>query len=286
MRMCLVALGCIAITLGRARGDDGRLLHLGLTDDGWQVFEYDVSKQTTRQITFSKGDKSLPRYNKSLDAVTFRDSRGYVYICRNGMEIRWSENMGVCARYLIIEKGEKALYTWWAAGDKCYHHLWSQGRGDASPMPFRRPDVGSFAQLALSPDERHLVASQIISVYEERLILLDMRNKEYAEYLTPKLYRATHPSWSLDGKRILYSQTQGADNYDLYEIDVATQARSPVVVSPGTNEFSPVEGKSGDNVYFERKANGQSELAVLNRKTGVINRIELPYPARGPYWYE
>lgn len=286
MRICLVVLGCIAITLGSARGDDGKLLHLGLTNDGWQVFEYDLSKQTTRQITFSKGDKSLPRFNKSLGAVTFRDSRGYVYTCHNGKESRWSEKMGVCARYVIIDKGERVLYTWWSAGDKCYHHLWSQGRGDASPLPFKRPDMGSFAQLALSPDEKRLVASQIVGNYEERLVLLVLSDKGSAMYLTPASYRATHPSWSLDGERILFSQTQGADSYDLYEMDIATQTCSPLVVSPDANEFSPVEGKGGVSVYFERKANGQSELAVLNRKDGVIGRLELSYPARSPYWHE
>ena len=154
------------------------------------------------------------------------------------------------------------------------------------PTLAKRPDRGSFAHLAISPDEKLLVASQIVGVNEERLVLLDLGNAEHAEYLTPQSFRAMNPSWSLDGKRILFSRTQGAHNFDLYELDVATRKRSPLVVSSDANEFVPVEGDNGEKVYFEKRSNGQMNLAVLDRASGTITPIDLPYPARGPSWYE
>lgn len=286
MRLIATMVFFVFCLSGTAAEGNGRLLHLGLTDNGWQVFEYDLSKQVTRQLTFSKGDKSLPRFVEGSDLVAFRDSRGYVYVCSDGEERRWSEKMGMCASFSFAEQGKAVFYTWWAADNRSRHHLWRQGREDDSPALVKRPDVGSFGHLALSPDGKLLVASQIVGVYEERLVLLDLGDKERAEYLTPNSFRAMYPAWSKDGKQILFSGTRDSQNYDLFEVELATRKISPLIVSADDNEFAPVEGNNGEKVYFERKSGNQAEVVVLDRKSGSTTQLELPYPARGPYWHE
>lgn len=274
---------CLTCVAGNGKG---KLLHLGLTETGWQVFEYDLSSQQTKQLTFSMGDKNWPRYVEATGMIAFRESRGYVYTYSDGTEARWSEKTGMCASYALADQGKSMFYTWWAADNRGRHHLWRQGRGDAFPMLFRRPDVGSFGHLAISPDGKRLVASQIPGFYEERLVLLDLDNKSPAEYLTPNTFRAMYPSWSLDGKRILFSGTRDSQNYDLYEVDIATRKISSLVASTDANEFAPVEGSDGAEVYYERKSAGQVHLYVLDRKSGGIAQLDLPYPAREPYWHD
>lgn len=285
MKLIITAI-YFAVCLACMAEEEGKLLHLGLTDTGWQVFEYELSGHKTRQLTFSKGDKSSPRYIGDNDTLVFRDSRGYIYVLEGGKEQRWSEKVGMCSSYVYTDQGKAIYYTWWAADNRSRHHLWRQGREDDSPSRFKRPDVGSFGHLALSPDGKSLVASQIVGVYEERLVLLNLGDRTHAEYITPRSMRAMYPSWSADGNRILFSGTRDSQNYDLYELDVATHKLSSLLISDNANEFAPVEGSNGKKVYFERKSGNQAHLNVLDRKSGEIAQLDLPYQARGPYWHE
>ena len=264
----------------------GRLLYLGLTEEGWQVFSRDLVAGTEVQLTHSKGDKKYPRYAGVTQSVVFRDSEGYVTKVTGDVEERYCPDWGPCARFVIHPEGNRFYYTWWGPGNRQRHHLWEQSIRNKSPSLSRRSPSGSFSEIALSPDGSMLVATHLYDVTKERLLLIRLHDDQPMEYLTPETYGAVFPSWSHDGQRVLFSRSVGDANDDVYEVDINTRSVSPVVQSRDTSEYRPVEDGSGRYVFFERRDERGVVVACLDRQNGAVEQLDLGREAKEPCWYE
>jgi Tol biopolymer transport system component len=88
------------------------------------------------------------------------------------------------------------------------------------------------------------------------------------------------PSWSPDGTRIIYSSNRPDDNWDIWEVDVATSARAELISDPDpalprSEERWPVYDPTGTGrIVFESRdpATGGSDI-WLREADGTLRRL-------------
>ena len=268
-----------------ANATGGNLLYVGLTENGWQVFQYDLASQKETQVTNSFGDKRSPQYFPAFDAIVFRDAFGKIKKVTEAGEELLSEHFDRCAEFSLLPGTKNVFYTWWAEGNRKRHHLWQFKHKTGDTSIYRRPPEGSFSHLAFSPVSSDLVVTQIFNFQNERLVLLHPDIESEPEFITPLNVSCMFPSWTKDGRKVLFSMRKGVANYDLYEYDRNAGSIEPLLLSDEFSECRAIAGDSDDVIIYEQRSQKGVHLALLNRETKTTDRLNITREAKEPFWY-
>ena len=259
---------------------------MGLAENGWQIFDYDLDKGVSRQLTFSPGDKRSPQWNPATQEVTFRDALGHVMVYSEGSDPQMLTPFGSCSDYALTGQGFPLYYTRLAVGNPQRQFIWRLDESGGEPKLAYRPTKGSMRQVRLSPDGRWLAATHLWQRAEERLIAIPLDTSLRSRYLTAEKQVAVFPSWHPDEQHIIYAKQMTQDNYDLYMVNLDTRKSKPLLQTAKASELAPVMDEAGQFVYFEQHEKGQPvKLARLEVDSGRVVLLDLPEPAREPFWY-
>ena len=270
------------------------LVYTGLTDSGWQVYLHNLETGESKQLTQSPGDKRVPRYIASWDAVVYRDSRGRISLVESdGTKGVWSELEG-CADFAIRENGEgeptQAFVTRLVTGNPQRQLIWELTVPDIL-RPIARAPKGSLRQVTLRVDGGFF-ATHLWRRGEERLIEFPPLTEEGEQgpplYWTPENEVAAYPLF-VPGQGVVYSQKTSPLNYDL--VFKATAESSPQVIVSSSEWSEQASTLSGDQatLFFERSdKSGNWSLASSNFDPAVeqkeVRKIALPHQAKEPRW--
>ena len=142
------------------------------------------------------------------------------------------------------------------------------------------PGVPAFTYLAWSPDGEKIVLSG----------LAEGRHDLYAYYpetgaverLTFDVYSEMQPSWSPDGKYLVYATDRPADpdesrpvldRYNLAILNVATSRIRVLDVFPGADNLNPVFAPDGRSIFFLSNSDGFRNLFRYYPETGEMYRM-------------
>jgi Tol biopolymer transport system component len=198
------------------RSPDGR--HVAYVEDGQTLWQMNADGSGARQLyamaSGSFGRISTPRYTPDGRTLSFTAgccANFAIYsVGTDGQGLRRLLNGGVRFFQDWSPDGKTVLFTLNGA-------LWSADArgGHAHPLGGDAPDAGNFFDVRYSPDGSHLVASLRPAPGAEeaagRVIVLLHPDGHYLSVLTGNLpYDAEAPTWSPDGKRILFVVASGS----------------------------------------------------------------------------
>lgn len=277
---------CWLMLVPAMMASQGHLLYVGLTENGWQIFDYDLEQGISKQLTYSAGDKRSPQWDEANQRVISRDALGHVIVCSKEGTNQVLTPFSGCSDYAVVQGGSSIYYTRLATGNPQRQFIWRLPQLDGQPELIYRPKEGSMRQVRLSPDGQWLVATHLWRRAEERLIAIPLDKTLRGRYLTAEKQVAVFPSWSFNGQHIIFAKQVTSDNYDLYQVDLNTRKIQPLLQTTEISELAPVTDRSDHFVYFEQHQKGQRvTLARLNIDSSQVTAFDLSRPAKEPFWY-
>jgi dipeptidyl aminopeptidase/acylaminoacyl peptidase len=138
---------------------------------------------------------------------------------------------------------------------------------------------GGWSPAAWSPDNRHLLVSQYISVNESYLWLVDAETGE-KKLLTPK--QAGEPvaysqaSFSNDGKSLYALTDSGSEFQRLVRFDLPSMSSKVLTASIPWDIESMSLSDDGKNLAFSVNDNGYSKLYLLDTATQTFRPLSTP----------
>jgi hypothetical protein len=144
------------------------------------------------------------------------------------------------------------------------------------------PGLEAIINVAWSPDGRTIaLAGQTTGVSD--LFLYDVESKQVRR-LTGDKYADLHPSFSPDGKTIVFATDRGSDtvleqlrftNMRLATIDVATGQVSEINAFNGAKHINPQFAADGRSIYFIANPEGVPDVYRITWPEGQINRVTM-----------
>ena len=144
------------------------------------------------------------------------------------------------------------------------------------------PGLEAIINVAWSPDGRTIaLAGQTTGVSD--LFLYDVDSKQVRR-LTADKYADLQPSFSPDGKTIVFATDRGADtileqlqftNMRLATIDVATGQIREISAFPGAKHINPQWGADGRSIYFISNPEGIPDVYRITYPEGQLSRVTM-----------
>ena len=144
------------------------------------------------------------------------------------------------------------------------------------------PGLEAIINVAWSPDGRTIaLAGQTTGVSD--LFLYDLESKQVRR-LTADKYADLHPSFSPDGKTIVFATDRGAEtvleqlhftNMRLATIDVASGQVREIQAFNGAKHINPQFAADGRSIYFIANPEGIPDVYRITWPEGQINRVTM-----------
>jgi WD40 repeat protein len=136
-----------------------------------------------------------------------------------------------------------------------------------------------FSNLSWSPDGKNVVV-QGLSEGQSDLYEYNFDTKKVTQ-LTNDKYSDYQPSYSKDGKKIIYSTDRAtydrtlsqAISFNLAELDLATGKITDIQVFNGANNLNPMYSSDGKQVYFLSNRDGFRNLYSYTLSNGIVQQM-------------
>ena len=267
-----------------------KLIYVGLTDTGWQIFLKPLDGSASQQLTKSAGDKRTPVYSAELGGIVYKGSKGRVWLVTEAGEESLLVDIEGCADFCV--DGKNIYFTVFVTGNPLRQQLW-QAQGEFPTKERRlvfRPNDGSVRQIKFHTGK--FLATHMWKVGEERVVWIDPSQKTEREIMRPvsnKNEVASYPQW-IDSSNGIVSVRGEDDTYDLHRINIDESQMRGALVSeaitstPSYSEFSSAISETNSLIYAERLSNDDRKWSIvsIDSKTKEIIELDLGRPAKEP----
>ncbi|MBD3748876.1 MAG: PD40 domain-containing protein [Sphingobacteriales bacterium] len=141
-------------------------------------------------------------------------------------------------------------------------------------------EVEQFGNLSWSPDGDHIAFSGLkdgqSDIFEYSI------NNDSVTQLTNDPYTDYQPSYSLDGKKIVFSTDRVSEQADeltsaipmgMAMLDLKTKNIKTINVFPGANNFNPLFGNKDTEIYFLSNKDGFRNMYRYNLASGKVEQL-------------
>jgi dipeptidyl aminopeptidase/acylaminoacyl peptidase len=203
-----------------------------------QIYRYDVA--TRRSVRLTRGDRSQNggiRWSHAGDRIAYGSTR------RNG--------------------ADRDLYVM-NPGDTTSDRLLLEVQG------------GGWSVADWSPDDRHLIAIEEISVNSSHLWQVDAAGGGKTGLVprdAPDTVAYGAARYSADGRALYVTTDQGSEFLRLARLDLASRRLTPLTsaIAHDVDEFEP--SPDGRTIAFTVNADGRSRLYLLSTRTGAYREV-------------
>ncbi|MBX7153115.1 hypothetical protein K1X84_15920 [bacterium] len=237
-----------------------RLVFSSLINGQRDLWLIDQESQLVQLTKTETEDEYSPRWSKDGNWIYFvmKDSLRW-NLCKvshknfSDVQILYTDSLEI-ENPIPISDGRVLLQKSEGTASRLY--FWSDRL-----EPFSKPAM-DVRHAALSPDERWIIF--VNTVEDSSVICLSSVEQFDPKPVKLDLAQYDFPSWSTDGKKILFEKTP---SWDIKQIEVETQRDSVLVADRGEQE-SPVYSRDGKCVIYSSSWNGKQVLMELNLETG------------------
>jgi len=266
--------------------DGTKILFQKYFDDNWDIFEYDLGTQNTKQITFDKADEENPAYSPDLRTIAYTstrdDHRGvdynqklrdiYVMDLISNREINlttnssndWHPRFSRDGKFIVFVSERSDLRD--VSVVDLYSHI------------FLMENNGSF-QLELTKEEVNDGGPVMAGGEFDHIYFDSNRSGEFAIYsmktdgsaLEQLTYNSgandASPDISKDGMRIAMFSDRD-DNYEIYMMNTDGTNQQRITSNPA-DDVNPVFSPDGKKILFHSNRFGNYDIfeANLEQKT-------------------
>ena len=267
-----------------------KLIYVGLTDTGWQIFLKPLDGSASQQLTKSAGDKRTPVYSAGLGGIVYKGSKGRVWLVTEAGEESLLVDIEGCADFCVDEKD--IYFTLFVTGNALRQQLW-QAQGEFPTKERRlvfRPNDGSVRQIKFLAGK--FLATHMWKPGEERVVWIDPSKNTEREIMRPITNRnkvASYPQW-IDSSSGIISVRNEDDTYDLHRIHLHESTTRGALVSeaitntPSYSEFSSAISATNSLIYAERLSNDDRKWSIvtIDLDTKKVTELDLGRPAKEP----
>jgi len=140
------------------------------------------------------------------------------------------------------------------------------------------PNVASFNYPTWSPDGNSIVVSGLVNGKND-LYQFELSTQKVTR-LTFDAWSNIHPSWSADGRKIVFSTDKPSDKsrdsitgYNLAVLDMSTLQISVFDIFPGADNVNPMFSSDGQSIFFLSNSDGYRNLFRYDLKTNEVYRL-------------
>jgi Tol biopolymer transport system component len=173
--------------------------------------------------------------------------------------------------------------TWSPDGSKFAFVIFSKGANKLAILDVKKgklirdlriPGVASFSNPAWSPDGESIVVSGLVDGISD-LYLYNMSSRE-VEKLTDTFYSEIHPSWSSDGRYIVFASEKPLNNnyaFDIAILDMNDRSVRKLDVFGQSFNLNPVFSPGNKTIYFLSDADGFRNLFSYDLESDEVFRL-------------
>jgi dipeptidyl aminopeptidase/acylaminoacyl peptidase len=230
-----------------------------------------------KQITFFKepvGNGSFPPDPKFNGIIYAKDVGGNEFT-----QLYWFDlNSG---KHSLVSDGGRSQNgspRWSNSGDKFVYTSTRRNKKDYDLYlvnmnnPFLSKMVlevkGSWRAVDWSPDDKHLIVAEFISVNQSRLYIMELETGKLEEINPSKeMIAYNDAAWSADGKGIFMVNDDGTEFQTMKHYDIVTKKFKAITVSLNWDVSNLIMSRSRDRIVFSVNEGGFDKLYEMNTAT-------------------
>jgi dipeptidyl aminopeptidase/acylaminoacyl peptidase len=178
------------------------------------------------------------------------------------------------AAFVLSEDGRALAYNGNARNGRDLDLYLGDGRTQASGRLLVERE-GQWTPLSFSPDGRRLLVSEYLSIHDSRLHVVDLESRSVTR-VTPiepvASYRAA--VWARDGRSLYVASDRESDFIELFRLDLATGAFTPLSRELRWNVEEISLSRDGRTLAFTINEDGYSRLYLLDTRNGRARRMQ------------
>ncbi len=266
----------LSLTIFPFAGATEVILYSSFESGAWDLWMMRPDGSGKKRITQTSRDAKAPALSPDGARIVFHDNRGRILVC--GFD-------GVTTEVLYQPEGFNSHASWTPDSRGILHICRPSGKSESTGCFVSRFDPADAVSpiILVEPDTAHHFPSfspdGLMMVYSrfdperrdmtarfpliEEIFTLDIRTGQVSQR-TRLGCNSTHPRWSPDGTRIIFS-SNAEGSYDLWTLDVANPDAPPsrLTSDPGFEGF-PSWSPDGSRIAFVSSRTGGMEIWTMN----------------------
>jgi Tol biopolymer transport system component len=234
---------------GRFSRDGNKIIYQSNQNGNWDILEYDLANESTRQLTNTSHHEENPDYSP--------DGRRIVYTStvEDHRDVDYNQKL----RDIFVMELESQRET----------NLTTNGSNDW------RPSYSQDGKFIVFVSERNDLRK--VPFYElfSDIFIMD-HDGRFQLRLTETNSHCGGPSIAPGASAesgIIYFDSNKSGNYEIYRMDFKGQDQRQITFSPGSNQVSPAVSPNGDKIVFFSDRDGNYELYMMNSDGSAQQRL-------------
>jgi Tol biopolymer transport system component len=234
---------------GRFSRDGNKIIYQSNQNGNWDILEYDLANESTRQLTNTSHHEENPDYSP--------DGRRIVYTStvEDHRDVDYNQKL----RDIFVMELESQRET----------NLTTNGSNDW------RPSYSQDGKFIVFVSERNDLRK--VPFYELFSDIFIMEHDgRFQLRLTETNGHCGGPSIAPGASAesgIIYFDSNKSGNYEIYRMDFKGQDQRQITFSPGSNQVSPAVSPNGDKIVFFSDRDGNYELYMMNSDGSAQQRL-------------
>lgn len=283
--LCLMVF-VFTVLCGRITAANEYIAFSRLTNNYWQIWIMSEDGMNQKQLTFSSEDKRSPVYVAQQKRIGYRNSNGELFtIDLNGDDQKQLlTKFGVINSPDFAHKSDLVVFARFDPRAADVSDIWLTDLKTGTPNLLTKDKQLKYQpKFSLNDDKITYIKNKKNSVYSNIWIMnADGTNHHQ---LTDGDSIDMYPSFSPDGKFVIYSSKNDSGNYDIFIADVDKRSKEKVIVNPAV-DISASYSPDGKNIVFVSDRSGRKQIWVINREDQSLNQLtEAEEESIDPVWF-
>ena len=261
----------------------GKIAYSRLADGYWQVWVYDLDKNTHSQLTYSPCDKREPTFSPDGKRIAYRTNNAEVYILdlETGRQQRILKDLGLVSDLDWSPDGSRIIFTRFRSDIKDDSDIFIADE-DGKDLKALTNDPEIQCQPVFSPDGRRIVYVDGRREKGYNIAIMDIDGSSF-KLLTDIRDYNLQPAWSPDGEKISFSSNRSG-SYEIWIMDKQGGGLKQLTKDNGFNSF-PRFSPDGRRLAYTSLKGGILEIWVMDLDSGLDRRVsEEGKSSRDPDW--
>jgi len=284
LNICYLLLGVLMLAVEGNAAASERVLFSRLSSDSyWQIWQMDADGGSQVQLTYSAGDKREPFFIERDNRLGYRTSNGELFLC----SITGEDCQELVAELKPISSPHYApqthelVFVRFLPRQADVGDIWKIELETGATKVLSRSRLLSF-QPRVTTDGKKIA---FIQKNNDRINEIWVMNADGSEQVKvmDKYGRIAGPELSRDKKKILFTSNYLNNDFDLYQVDIASRKVEAVVQNTGL-DTSPTYSPDNSWIAFVSNRSGEHQIWASDLSGKKVKQLTFGSPSVDPIW--